>query len=370
MTMTSSTAPMPANSTKQNKASQSARNRFILVTCTLVILTVILLFLSIQFGAASATFDDVLHVLTGKTADNPAQQVLVNLRIPRALLGAVVGLHFAVAGLILQSILRNPLAEPGVLGVSAGASLAVVFSILLANEMWGDDLSYALVQFPATSVPFIALIGGIAASILVLWISWDKRLIGGLSPRRLALGGVVCGTFLNALVLMVIVSFGAGRAEMAILWLAGTLFGRGFDVLMPVLPWTVAGLVALPLLAKPLSLLRFGEEFARSAGLNVGLWRTIAAMVAIGMTASAVSAAGPIAFIGLVTPHMARLLVGGSMGQMVVTSALCGMALTIGTDFIGRMILTPLEIPLGIITSLIGVPIFLLLLQRNLWKLS
>lgn len=352
-----------------SQPSQQDRS-FVLVTVSLVALSLIMLFVSMHFGAAKTELTDISHVLSGADPVNSAQKVLINIRIPRAILGAVIGLHFALAGLIMQSILRNPLAEPGILGVSAGASLAVVISILIANQLWSDDYSYELAYFPATSVPFIALVGGIAASILVLWVSWDARAAGGLSPRRLALGGVICGTLINALVLLVIVSFGAGRAEMAILWIAGTLFGRGFDNLVPVLGWTVIGLAIMPLLTRPLSMLRFGSDFARSMGLNVALWRAIAAFVAIGLTASAVSISGPVSFIGLVTPHMARLLVGGSIGKMMVASALCGMLLTITTDFLGRILLVPIEIPVGVITSLIGVPIFLLILQRNLWKLS
>lgn len=342
------------------------RKRFAATLCVLMALSVLAILLSLETGAADASLADLWQALVADGDLTPAQKVVANLRLPRALLGAVVGIHFAIAGLILQAILRNPLAEPGVLGVSSGASLAVVISILAANALWADPDGFELISFPATSVPFIALVGGIAASATVLWISWDR----GLSPQRLALGGVVAGTIINALVMVVIVSFGAGRAEMAILWLAGTLFGRGFDVLLPTLGWTIAALLVLPVLAKPLSLLRFGEDFARSMGLNVLLWRLVAAFVAIGLTASAVSAAGPIGFVGLIVPHMARLLVGGNMGHLIPTSALIGIILTVGTDWLGRVLFAPLEVPVGVITSLIGVPIFLVILQRNLWKLT
>ncbi|MEM1048995.1 MAG: iron ABC transporter permease [Pseudomonadota bacterium] len=340
--------------------------RFAVTTAVLISCAIALIVLSQGFGAASASFADLWVVLTRDEALTPAQQVIADIRLPRALLGAVVGVHFAIAGLIMQSLLRNPLADPGVLGVSSGASLAVVISILVANTLWADPERFELVYFPSASIPFIALVGGLCSAALVLWMSWDR----GLNPQRMALAGVVTGTIINALILVVIVGFGAGRAEMAILWLAGTLFGRGYENLQAMLGWTMAALFILPALARPLSLLRFGEDFARTMGLPVGIWRVVAALVAIGLTASAVSAAGPIGFVGLVVPHIARLLIGGNMAHLIVVSALVGLILTVGTDLVGRALFVPLEIPVGIITSLIGVPVFLVILQRNLWRLS
>lgn len=344
----------------------SGHVRFSVISAVLLCACMLLIMISQLLGAASTTLQDLWHALTTDVALTPAQKVIVNLRLPRALIGALVGVHFAIAGLIMQSLLRNPLAEPGVLGVSAGASLAVVISIFVANSLWSDPSGFHLVYLPPTAIPFIALVGGIFSAGIVLWISWDR----GLNPHRMALAGVITGTIINALVMVVIVSFGAGRAEMAVLWLAGTLFGRGYEVLFAMVGWTFAALFVLPFLAGPLSLLRFGEDRARAMGLNVVLWRTLAAFVAIGLSASAVSAAGPIAFVGLVVPHIARLLVGGSMAHLIATSALVGCIFTVGTDLLGRTLFVPLEIPVGVITSLIGVPVFIGILQRNLWKLS
>lgn len=343
---------------------------FYMVTAILITVLFLLIFMSLRFGAAQVELNDIWHVLSHADSQTTNRNIIEQLRMPRILLGMVVGINFALAGLILQTILRNPLADPGILGVSSGASLAVVISILLANQLWSDEYTYALVYFPVNLVPFIAMVGGILGALLVFIISMDGTVRNGLSPYRLTLGGVVVGTLLNAFVLLVIVSFGAGRAELAIIWLSGTLYGRGMENFWPVLYWTISALLILPFLIKPLSMLRFGDDFSRSMGLNVSFWRLISAFVAIGLTTSAVSATGPIGFIGLITPHFARLLVGGNIKKLIIISSLAGMILTVGADFAGRILLIPIEIPVGVISTLIGVPIFIFIMQRNLWNLK
>lgn len=336
--------------------------------CFFAVATMLLLGLGQVVGAAHVGFADV-QALASHFADGPQtpqEQIIYDIRLPRTLVGLFVGVHFALAGMIMQIVLRNPLAEPGILGISSGASLAVVISILGADFIWGDVNSRAIAGFPPELVPLFALLGGLVAAILVLWFSWNN----GLQPQRTAIAGVILGIFLNALVLAVIVGIGAGRAQMAILWISGSLFSRGYENLQPIIPWTVLGLFATILIARPLSILRFSDDFARNAGLNPSLWRVACAVVAIGLAASAVSVAGPIGFVGLVIPHLARLLVGANIGAQLTVAALAGACFTTGADLLGRAVIAPLEIPVGAITSLVGVPIFILILQRNLWRLK
>ncbi|MBK4217876.1 iron ABC transporter permease [Paracoccus caeni] len=320
--------------------------RVALIGLSLLVLIAFLAILSLTLGAASV---DPFAVLTGR-GDPAALQILWHLRLPRLFLALAVGANFGLAGLIVQIVLRNPLAEPGVLGVSAGASLAVVAALLLSH----GALSVSL------GVPLVAFGGAVAAGAAILWLCG-----GSGDPRRLVLGGVVFGMALNALVMAVIVGFGAGRAELALLWLTGSLYGRGYDQLWPVLACGGVAALLLPAFVRPLGLLRFGDDQARSAGLEVRIWRPAALLLAMALAASAVSAAGPIGFVGLVVPHFARLLTGAAIAPLIWVTALSGAAVTLMADVVGRAIAPPLEIPVGAVTGLIGVPIFLLLLQRQ-----
>lgn len=301
----------------------------------LVALIAALALVGVTLGAVRLTPAGLLH-----------HPEIVQLRLPRVALALAVGANFALAGLIVQTVLRNPLAEPGTLGISAGASLAVVTAILLTGVQSG------------LAVPLIALAGGAVTGAAVM------RLCGG-DSRRLVLGGVIIGMALNALVMAVIVGFGAGRAELALLWMTGALYGRGFDALWPVLGMGVLAAGLLPLFVRPLALMRFGDDQAQAAGLAVRLWRSAALALAVALAASAVSAAGPVGFVGLVVPHLARLLVGSRIGPLMAITALAGAALTLLADTLGRTLAPPLEIPVGAVTGLIGVPVFLFLLQRQ-----
>lgn len=173
---------------------------------------------------------------------------------------------------------------------------------------------------------------------------------------------------LNALVMWTIITWGGGRTETSILWLAGSLYGRDFQHLFSILPWTLFGLLATVVILRPLSILRFDEVLAQSLGLNIMRWRIISITVAVALAASAIAIAGPVGFIGLIVPHMARLFIGNQLGQLVIISALAGASLTLGADILSRLLLNPLELPVGALTTLIGIPVLLFLLQRQPWN--
>ena len=350
-----------------NSANQVSTNkRFYFSIFGLLIILLFFITISQIIGAANVSFTDLIEFIKHPN-DSASHKILSNFRIPRAIIGMFVGMHFALAGLILQMVLRNPLADPTIFGISSGASVTVVATILLAEKMSSNSSFLASTIIPMSFLPFIAFIGALIATAIVFWLSWQN---GAINPKRMALGGVILGSLLTSIVMAIIVGYGAAKAELAIIWMAGSIYGRGLANLIPLLPWTVACLIGTILIIKPLSLLRFNDDLSQSMGLNVHVWRLVAILISVGFAASAVSVVGPIGFVGLIIPHIAKLLVGGQLSKLITVSALLGAILLVVGDLIGRSILVPLEVPLGAITSILGVPIFLVILQKSGWKLK
>ena len=344
--------------------SKAGSLRFYLACSGLLFLLLILILTSLLYGSASLSLEQVINALQKSHSDSTAYNLIWNLRLPRTLLAVIIGLHFTLSGLILQSVIRNPLADPSVMGVSGGASLAIVIFLLLADTLAGALYIGETTHVSLAWLPLAALIGGISVAALVLRLAWH----GGINPTKLALNGVAIGAILNALVMWTIIAWGGGRTETSIIWLAGSLYGRDFQHLFAILPWTFFGLVATIIILRPLSLLRFDEILAQSLGLNIMRWRIISITVAVAFAASAIAIAGPVGFIGLIVPHMARLFVGNQINQLVIISALGGASLTLSADILSRLLLSPLELPVGALTTLLGIPVLLFLLQRQPWK--
>lgn len=349
----------------------------------LTLLFLLLIHASLIYGSAAFSVSEIYQALFNHNTEHPAHAVLWNLRLPRTLLAILVGIHFALSGLILQTVIRNPLADPGIIGVSGGASLAVV-SLLLLGDVMNAHLTTPMntgatgllndepILVSLSWMPFAALVGGLITAAVVLLLSWHKGGATGesLSPARLALNGVAISGILNAAVMWLVVAWGGGRTETTIIWLAGSLYGRDFSHLMMLLPWTLTGVLALCLIQHPLSLLRFNESLARSLGLNLVRWRLIAILVATSLAASAVAVAGPVGFVGLIIPHLARLIAGGQIRDQISVSLLAGGCLTLGADILSRTLLNPLELPAGALTTLLGIPLLLYLLYTRGWKTS
>ncbi len=339
---------------------KNLNRRFKLICGLLLVGLTVLIALSLLLGAASLTITEVMSALLRTSPGSTAYEVIWNLRLPRTLLAIVVGAHFALAGLILQSVIRNPLADPSVIGVSGGASLAIVVFLLLIDVVSGTLYSGQTVV-SLSWLPFVGLSGGILTAALVLGLSWKASV----SPAKLALNGVAVGAVLNAAVMWTVLAWGGGRTETSILWLAGSLYGRDFLHLWTILPWTLAGVTLLVLIQRPLSLLRLNDDLSQSLGLSLLYWRVIAISIAVALAASAIAVAGAVGFVGLIVPHLARLLVGSQMQQLNIVTFLCGSCLMLVADIISRMIVHPLELPAGTLTTLLGIPVLLFLLQRQ-----
>ncbi len=306
------------------------------------------LLLSTALGSVFISPADVLNAILGE-AERVPRQIIWNLRIPRALVAGLVGMNLAVSGVLLQGVMRNPLAAPTIVGVTAGAGLAATAVLVLAPGL-------------PTYLPLLAFCGGMAASVVVYVLSWQPGL--GTSPIRMVLAGVAVTSMLGAFTTGLMTVF-SDRVQPVVLWMAGNLVGRSWNHLELIWVYALFGLVCALLLVRQLNVLQLGDDAARGLGVRTEGVRLVAMAVASLLAASAVSVAGLVGFVGLMVPHVMRLLGGHNHAYLVIASAIGGAALMIWADLGARMALSPLEMPVGIITALIGGPFFVLLLYRT-----
>ena len=300
---------------------------------------------SLRFGVLEMSDAEFLEAWR---AGNP---VLVDIRLPRLLLGALVGAALAVSGAILQTVLRNPLASPGILGVSAGGGLAGVAALLL------------LPQYPFLPMP-AAFCGALAAALTVYLSAWRR----GIEPVRLILAGVALAALLGALSTLMLL-LNSERAAEIIGFTVGDLSGRGWKEFRLGAPWLAAGLLLSPFFSRSLNLLRVGDETALSLGMPVERVRFRLLALASLLASASVGVAGLLGFVGLIAPHCVRAVIGSDHRLLLPGSALAGALLTIGSDFAGRMISPPLELPAGVVMALLGPVFFLgLLLRSGVWS--
>lgn len=341
-------------------------NRNLLKWLVWPLLLLLLCLISLRLGVTDASWADVWQSL-GQSPQGQAG-IIAQYRLPRICAAVIVGIHFALAGLIMQIVLRNPLADPTIFGISGGASLAIVGAMaisLMLIPVNDTTISASTDYIPLGFLPYIALAGGLGATLLVMALSWDHGPGGGFSPQRMTLTGVIIGAILNALVMALVLSMSEANTELAILWLAGSLYARDFDHLIPTLPWTVAGLIAIVLLSRSLSALRFDIASAQSMGVNLRLARPLLIVLAASLAASGVAVAGPVGFVGLLVPYIANIIGVRQIAYQIWVCCFIGAALVVASDTLGRIIAAPIEVPVGIITSLIGAPLFALILNRN-----
>lgn len=305
--------------------------------------------LAVRFGAVGLEGAEFWRALGGSGA--PAHVAIVrDLRLPRALLAALVGGALALSGATFQALLRNPLAEPYILGVSSGAAVGAVASIALgAAAGWG--------------LPAGALVGALGAIALVLRIA--TRAGGGLDVRVLLLAGVVTGTFFNATILLLLSFQEADAFRAAMFWMMGGLAGAAWRGVAFMAACSALSLAVLLAMARSFDLLGLGEESAEWLGARVGAVRRAAYLTASFLAAAAVVVAGGIGFVGLVVPHAVRMAWGGDHRFLLPASFLAGAAFLPLADLAARTVAAPGEVPLGVVTAFVGVPFFIGLLRRR-----
>lgn len=299
---------------------------------------------ALRVGSLRLSLGELVGTLSGR---GPAswRQIVVNVRLPRNIAGTLVGMCLSLSGAILQGVMRNPLAAPNLIGVSAGAGLAAMV---------------VLIALPGLT-PFLipgAFMGALAATSLIYLLAWRR----GVAPTRMILAGVavssLLGAFTNALMV-----FYPDRVSGVVDFLVGGLSGRSWKQVRMLWPYTAVGGTAAFLLARPLNVLALGDEVAAGLGLRVEATRAALIVVSSLLAAAAVSVAGLLGFVGLIAPHMARLIVGSDNRYLLPASALLGAGLVVGCDAVGRMIMDPVELPVGVVMSALGAPVFLYLLR-------
>lgn len=307
----------------------------------LALALVALFYLSLCFGAtAQSTPAEVWAGLTTR------EGVVGMFRLPRALSAMLVGSLFAVSGALLQSLTRNPLVSPDLIGVTSGGGLAAVLAILVLGSQAGPML------------PLIVFLGAVTLAGLVWWLG------RGASQQRFVLTGVALGAFSQAVITLLLVTYAPSAAE-AMIWLKGSLYGRTWLHVGYLAPWCLTVLIASLLVAYQVNPLLLGEEVALSLGVRLTLLRPLLWLLSVAAAAAAVSVAGTIGFVGLVVPHMARLLVGADLRRHLPVAMLLGALLVLLADTVGRVVAPPLEIPAGLFCAVLGAPYFGYLLWKG-----
>ncbi|MFJ7944507.1 FecCD family ABC transporter permease [Streptomyces sp. NPDC096354] len=330
-------------------AAAPRRHRRALATATAVLALLVAVLLSLAVGARtiapSAVLDALLH---GGHSD--AAEVIRQLRVPRTLIGLMVGAALALAGTVLQGITRNPIADPGILGISQGASVGVVLAI-----------AYAGIH-TLTGYVWFAFAGAAVASVAVYAIASRGR--GGATPVKLALGGAAINALLVSVTMAVLTTKASALDEFRF-WQVGSISGREAEVAQQIWPFLLAGTVLVLSVARGLDALALGEDVAKGLGQKVATVRVVGGVGATVLTGVGVAAAGPIAFIGLAVPHIARAIVGSDHRWVLPMAALIGPVMLLVSDVIGRIVFPPGEVPAGVMTALIGVPFLVALVRRK-----
>ena len=328
----------------KSKRALAIKNSSIIL---ILILALVFLFLtSISLGSVRFDFRTVLLTIFGNGTEL-SNNIIFNLRFPRAVLNILVGCNLAISGALLQVVMRNPLADPGLTGISSGGAFAAISIMLL---------------FPTLTnyVPLFAFFGSAITCFLVYGMAWKN----GLDPVRIILAGVAINSILGSGTSVLSLLF-SDRIQGVLLWSNGSMSGKNINHAMLLLPYSVVGVVLAFLCIKHANVLQLGDDMAKNLGKNPNITRLMISAVAAFLAGISVAVVGIIGFVGLVVPHVSRMIVGSDYKYLLPTSAILGAALVVFADTFARTAFTPLELPVGVIMSAIGGPVFLWMLRRK-----
>ncbi|WP_020407124.1 FecCD family ABC transporter permease [Hahella ganghwensis] len=319
------------------------------INCLLILGTLVIAVLSLTTGSL---WINPLEVITEIADPNKGQHTFVieTLRLPRVVLSFLVGGALAVSGLILQNLIRNPLASPDIIGVTSGASAAAVFFLSFLSGTLGTEW-----------LPVAAIIGATITSLVIYLLAWRQ----GMSPIRLVLIGIGLAAGLGALTTFMIVLSPIATSMMAYVWLTGTVYGTDWQDVKALLPWILVLLPAAFLMARTINVQELGDQVAINLGVPLQQARFLLLAISVALAGAAVAYAGAIGFVGLIAPHIARQLVNRSFAALAPASMLIGGSLVIVADTIGRTAFLPLDVPAGVFVSAVGAPFFIYLLYRQ-----
>ncbi|MCP3029371.1 iron ABC transporter permease [Halobacillus sp. A5] len=331
------------------------RSRFILLLAGLFILNIGLFLLSLNLGSIQISPAEVLDTFLGN-GDTRQELVLFQFRLPGIVIALLVGMALSVSGVILQGVTQNDLAEPGILGINTGAGFVVVLYIFFFQSSmnsisgWGTYL-----------LPLFALIGAFLAALIVYALAWHK----GVEPIRLILVGIGVNAGFSAALILFQVQMDPQDFMQAMVWLSGDIWSANWNFVAATAPWMILLIIYSLYKTSALNVLTLGDDLAKGLGAPVEKERRILLLLAVGLAGLSVAAAGGIAFLGLVAPHMARRIVGPRHERMLPVSALLGAAILQGADIIGSNLTPSAEIPVGIVVTIVSTPYFIYLLMKT-----
>jgi iron complex transport system permease protein len=303
--------------------------------------------LSIMQGSVAVSSNEIWQAISGSGL-GMHEQIIMNIRLPRTIVAALVGINLSLSGAILQAIMKNPLADPHIIGISSGAGLTGIFVMLI----------YPGHEYLVTPAAFV---GAMGAAICIYILAWKD----GIRPIRIILAGVAVSAFLGAGISALMI-FYSDRVHSALMWMVGGLAARSWPHVALIYPYTIVGTILAFIGAKHLNILQLGDDIAKGLGVRVELTRIALTAVAALLAASAVSVVGLLGFVGLIVPHAARLLVGSDYRVLLPGAALLGAAVVMLSDTFSRTVFAPVELPVGIFMAVLGAPFFLFLLRREL----
>jgi iron complex transport system permease protein len=327
----------------------AAAHKLAIITTVLSFLFLTVLFISALLGTAEINFAELYKILTGQVSKGATYSILMHIRLPRILMAACVGGALSVCGVVMQSLLRNPLAEPFVLGISSGAALGAIVFMLLGQFLAGGEFLFAFA-------------GGILTLIAVLWLSKRK---GGLSTTRVILTGVIINAFFTSFIMFIIATTSDDLLHSILFWLYGDLSNSDyFDVLM-LSVILVLCFGAIYVFARYLNILGLDEELGYQLGIEVERVQYVLLILVSVLTAFAVSLSGIIGFVGLIVPHLMRMAFGSDHRILLPSCLIFGGTFMMLADTAARTIISPSELPVGVVTAFLGAPFFLLLMFRG-----
>lgn len=302
---------------------------------------------SIGAGSVYISPEEICLSLSGE-GSGTNDKILMNIRLPRTIVAALVGINLSLSGAILQAVMKNPLADPHIIGISSGAGLAGIMVLLMLPES----------TYLVTPVAFI---GAMGAAVCIYILAWKN----GIRPIRIILAGVAVSAFLGAGISALMI-FYSDRVHSALMWMVGGLSARSWPHVEMIYPYTIIGVLLAFFGVRHINILQLGDEIAKGLGLRVELVRISLTAVAALLAASAVSVVGLLGFVGLIVPHAARLIIGSDYRFLLPGAALLGVAVVTFSDTFARVAFAPIELPVGILMAVFGAPFFLFLLRREL----
>ncbi|MFF2177762.1 FecCD family ABC transporter permease [Lysinibacillus sp. NPDC058147] len=318
-----------------------------------ILLTIVIFVMGISMGAASVSIDRIIPIILGDGSFKESF-VLFSVRLPRLFVLAAAGMALALAGAVLQGVTRNDLADPGIIGINAGAGVGITLFYLLVN---GDLPNFAYV------LPLVGFVSALLTALCIYFFSYKRNV--GVQPVQLILVGVGVASALSGVMMILISSAERSDVQFIAQWLAGSIWGTDWPFFWALLPWLVLGIPFIFYKANVLNVLAMTEQTAVGLGLNIGRERLQLLVVSVALAAAAVSVTGGIAFIGLMAPHIAKQLVGPRFQLFLPLTLFIGASLLMLADTIGRVAISSATVPAGIVVACIGAPYFLYLLRKN-----